>query len=222
MTSPTSSYSTKKTNASGPATPEERECALLDALIVGFNLKNDAQLAVWLGVDKSLIYATRAGKRRLGIAQRLKILDHIGFLGMRSIAEAILPENIARRLAALNHRMVKSEIERRLQLSEQEKNSFLLDSMKSVAELQTDAELAKFLGIKHNTIATIRGGSSSLGPKPRLKILAFLDNQIDASKLFEVLDSTTLLLNIVNRWTLDSGLLCIENGPAHKNDQSAA
>lgn len=221
MTSPTSSYPANGTKASGPGTPEERECALLDALIVGFNLRNDAQLAVWLGVDKSLIYATRAGKRRLGIAQRVKILDHIGFLGIRSIAEAILPENIARRLASLNHRMVQCEIERRLQLSEQEKNGFLLDSIKSVVDLHTDAELAKFLGVKHNTIATIRGGSSSLGPKPRLKILAFLDKQIDVNALFEVLDSTTLLLNIVNCWAHEMGVLRIENCPDPKDGLSA-
>lgn len=219
MTSPTSSYSSSRANAIEPGSPEERECALLDALIAGFNLRNDAQLAIWLGVDKSLIYLTRAGKRRLGLVQRLKILDHIGFLGMRSIAEAILPKNIAMQLAALNHEMVQEEIDRRLSLSDQETSALLLDSMKSLAEFQTDAELANFLGVKHNTIATIRGGNSSLGPKPRLRILAFINNKLDITKLLETLDSTTVLLDILNGWFSSSDCVQTEGSKLFTSNQ---
>lgn len=75
------SYAKKK----NPATPSSDEVALLDVLLKGFGISNDAQLAAWLGIDKSLIYATRAGKRRLGrktAAGHRSALENFGPYGL--------------------------------------------------------------------------------------------------------------------------------------------
>lgn len=195
MTSPMSSYAKKK----NPATPISDEVALLDVLLKGFGISNDAQLAAWLGIDKSLIYATRAGKRRLGIIPRLKILDHMGFLKARSILESILPENLGSLLVEFNNQLVAESIAKALRQNADNPNVALIEATKLAFGHSTDAELAQFLDVEHNTIATIRSGKSALGPKPRLKILAQITNAFDTDTLLSSVESSKKLVKLLQR-----------------------
>lgn len=195
MTSPTSSYTEKK----NPATPNSDEIALLDLLLKGFGISNDAQLAAWLKIDKSLIYATRAGKRRLGIIPRLRILDHIGFLKARSILESILPVNLASLLVEFNNHLVAENIANALRQNADNPNVALLEATKLAFGHSTDAELANFLKVEHNTIATIRSGKSALGPKPRLKILAQATNAFETDALLSLVESSKELVSLLKR-----------------------
>lgn len=189
-TSETSSYYQKSDRDKSPQTAEE--VLLLDTLLLGFGIKNDAQLALWLGIDKSLLYATRAGKRRLGIMQRLKILDHVGFLKARSLVEAILPETLAHELAALNNRMVHQRIHD-VGAGPTDSNTLILNEAKLAFGFATDADLAEFLRLEHNTLATIRAGKSGLGPKPRLRILERLRQDFSADTVLETIESSKKL-----------------------------
>ena len=195
MTSPTSSYAKKNT----PATLISDEVVLLDVLLKGFGISNDAQLAAWLGIDKSLIYATRAGKRRLGIIPRLRILDHMGFLKARSILESIIPENLGSLLVEFNNQLVAERIAKALRQHADNPNVALLEATKLAFGHSTDAELAQFLDVEHNTIATIRSGKSALGPKPRLKILAQITNAFDTDTLLSSVESSKKLVKLLQR-----------------------
>ncbi len=193
MTSPTSSY----VNQKSPATQTLDEVALLDALLKGFGISNDAQLAAWLEIDKSLIYAVRAGKRRLGIIPRLRILDHIGFLKARSILESILPENLANVLVEFNNHLVAENIAKALIRNADNLNVALLEATKLAFGYRTDAELASFLEVEHNTIATIRSGKSALGPKPKLKILAQATKAFEPDALIASVESSKKLVKLL-------------------------
>lgn len=195
MTSPTSSYAGKNSLA----TKITDEVALLDVLLNGFGISNDAQLAAWLGIDKSLIYATRAGKRRLGLIPRLKILDHIGFLKARSILESILPENLSSLLVEFNNRLVADNIATAIKQNANNPNVALLEATKLAFGHTTDAELAHFLEVEHNTIATIRSGKSALGPKPRLKILATATQSFDTTALLSSIESSKAFVRLLQR-----------------------
>lgn len=197
MTSPTSSYtpSLQKINAISISD----EIALLDRLLCGFELKNDAQLAAWLGVDKSLIYATRAGKRRLGLTQRLKIIDHIGFLKRRSIVESIRPENLTRELLALQRGGVSELTGEAILSNADDPNVALIEASKLAFGYTTDAALAEFLEVEHNTLATVRAQKSALGPKPRLKILERITNEFDSESLISTLESSKMLIRLLDQ-----------------------
>jgi hypothetical protein len=200
MTSPTSSYPNKRS----AATKNSDEIALLDTLLKGFGISNDAQLAAWLGIDKSLIYFVRAGKRRLGIIPRLRILDHIGFLKARSILESILPENLAKVLVEFNNQLVAENIVKAVEQNPGNPNIALLEATKIAFGYRTDAELACFLEIEHNTIATIRSGKSALGPKPKLKILAQATHAFDTNALLTSVESSKKLVKLLQRYLKQS------------------
>lgn len=215
MTSPKSSYTSQKANSSKWNVANEN--ALLDKLLRGFNIKNDAQLATWLGIDKSLVYAVRAGKRRLGLLQRLKILDHIGYLRARSLVESILPENLARELVAIDEREANERIALNSTLRGLNSDVALLDVTKAIYGYETDAALAEFLVIECNTVSTIRAGKSGLGPKPRLRILERLTKAFDFNALVRIIDSTTALNQLLDQ-SLRGGKRALSRDSAGHSD----
>ncbi len=80
--------------------PDHRDNELLDVLKTGFGLRSDAQVADFLGITRTTIHSVRHGRARLGILQRLKILDHIGFLHSRQWLENLLQAAQAHSTAA--------------------------------------------------------------------------------------------------------------------------
>ncbi|MEY6433008.1 hypothetical protein ABC977_11385 [Thioalkalicoccus limnaeus] len=185
------------------ATPHDaapRDAELLDVLKTGFGLDSDAQVAAFLGITRTTIHSVRHGKARLGILQRIKILDHIGFLHSRQWLESLLPERLSERIRRSSHRLARRQVRARQRLKRDlDVEGELLDLVQDACGFRTDTELAEFLGVARNTISNVRAGRASLGPRPRLRIL----NQFapfDTERVDAVLDSTDALIEAVREW----------------------
>lgn len=177
-----------------------RDAQLLDVLKTGFGLDSDAQVAAFLGITRTTIHSVRHGKARLGILQRLKILDHIGFLQSRQWLESLLPERLSERIRQSSQALAQRQARARQRL-ERDLNveGELLDLVQDACRFRTDTELADFLGVARNTVSNVRAGRASLGPRPRLRIL----NQFapfDTERVEAVLDSTEDLIQAVREW----------------------
>ena len=123
----------------------------------------------------------------------------MGFLKGRSIIESILPENLGALLVEFNNQLVAESIAKALRQNADNPNVALLEVTKLAFGHSTDAELAQFLDVEHNTIATIRSGKSALGPKPRLKILARITNAFDTDALLSSIESSKELVRLLQR-----------------------
>lgn len=200
MTSVKSSYHEDLPRRQDPAVVED-ECRLLDKLLEGFQIRSDAALAAWLGIDKSAIYGVRSGKHRLGFIHKLKVLDRIGFLKGRSLVESLLPEALAAKLTRISRTLASSQAEAALsRLTSQNPNAQLIDLTKLILGYETDIPLAHLLQIKTNTVSMIRSGRSALGPEAKLRLLGSVDRMIDAESILRVAKSNDLLSNAIDRW----------------------
>ena len=185
--------------------PTHRDNALLDVLKAGFGLRSDAQVADFLGITRTTIHSVRHGKARLGILQRLKILDHIGFLHSRQWLENLLPERLSERIRQSSHALAQRQVRARQRLArELGVEGELLDLVQDACGFRTDTELADFLGVARITVSNVRAGRATLGPRPRLRIL----NQFapfDTDRVDAVLDSTDALIQAVLEWVERQG-----------------
>jgi hypothetical protein len=133
------------------ATPPEmthRDAQLLDVLKTGFGLDSDAQVAAFLGITRTTIHSVRHGKARLGILQRLKILDHIGFLQSRQWLESLLPERLSERIRQSSQALAQRQARARQRLERAlNVEGELLDLVQDACGFRTDTELADFLGV---------------------------------------------------------------------------
>ncbi len=197
MTAVMSSFNRKGTHGQ-PSGDVLEEHLLLDKMRSGFDIPSDAALAAWLGVDKSTIYFVRAGSRRLGLLQRLKVLDRIGFLKTGTFVEGLLPENLAMDLLNLNK--TTPACTALVSLETENANIKLIDAVKTVFGLTTDATLAAFLGIKATTISMIRAGKSGLGPIPKLKLLGIVTGEFQADDVIGFVDSSSRLALAIDTW----------------------
>lgn len=181
------------------------DCELLDAVKRGFGLKSDAAVAGLLGMSRAAIHSVRHGKRRLGFAQRLKILDKIGFLKLQNLLESISSEILAEKIrnASGRHAGARgiSKLSRIEGLSE---DAILLETAKYCLDFQTDDELAELLGVGRNVISMVRSGRTSIGPKPRLRLLQAVES-IDVDKIEEVLASTDMMIGELEKWAESRG-----------------
>jgi transcriptional regulator with XRE-family HTH domain len=176
---------------------------LLDAIQLRFSLKNDSQVAQFLGITRTTIHNIRNNtKTRLGIKQRLKLLDKIGFFEMDSITTKRLIEIII----STADKQVINQFKNQSFCTE---DARLLAFVKDVFVFGTDEKLAKFLGIARNTVSMVRTGRTSLGSMPKLKIL----NKSCPFKLAKVENnilSTDVLINTVINYSDNTEVLYFE------------
>ena len=178
---------------------------LLDAVKRGFRLKSDAAVAGLLGMSRAAIHSVRHGKRRLGIAQRLKIVDKIGFLKLQNIIERMSSAALAERLREVSGRHAGNRgISNLARLEGMSEDGILLETAKSCLNLKTDDELAALLGVGRNVISMVRSGRTSIGPRPRLRLLQAVE-PIDVEKIEEVLASTDMLIGELEKWAESHG-----------------
>lgn len=126
----------------------------------------------------------------------------------RSLVSACSPEVLLNRLREWQHkqrqaqhdRWALKEIEDGPPVSE---DAELLDLYKEFKQFETDAEVAKTLGIKRNSISMVRHGRSRLGPLPRLRIYRDVYGR-DTSKLEAALESSDALLNLMKTGSIDN------------------
>ncbi|NEV64943.1 hypothetical protein [Thiorhodococcus minor] len=188
-----------KQRATRPS-PTHPETELLNVLKTTLLLSSDAQVAAFLGITRATIHRVRHGQGRLGIQQRLKILDHIGFLDNRLWLNRLRPDRLNERIRrsghALRQRQVRApqRIERDLSIEGK-----LLDLVQDACGFRTDTELAEFLDVARITLSNGRAGRGSLGPRQRLRILNRFA-PFDTERIDAVLDSTEVLIEAVREW----------------------
>lgn len=182
-----------------------RDQKLLDSSRKHFGFETDAALAAWLKIEKQEIYAVRAGRRTLGFVLRLKILDHIAFVKGVGLVMSLTAESLAENFVKWSQQTANYQAEPRIKrINWDQANIALLDATKVVIGEETDAALAKFLGLKPNTISMIRSGKSGLGDRPRLKILnLILENEnFDSDAVEEIADNPDKIAEAIEIWAL--------------------
>ncbi|MFK5914603.1 MAG: hypothetical protein QM484_09515 [Woeseiaceae bacterium] len=168
---------------------------LIDMIKDGFDFKYDSQVAAYLDINKTSIHNIRQGNRKLGIMQRLKLLDKIAFIKTINLIEDILPEKLSKKIRSTTTRLAHKKIK-----DNPTPDAELLILFKEAYSFSTDADLAEFLGLASNTVSMIRTGKTSLGPIPRLKILDKLSSEIDFDSIDKTINSNELLLIVLKEY----------------------
>lgn len=178
----------------------EPDIILLDRLKIGFGLKTDSALANFLGISRTNIHKVRHHNARLGVIQRLKVLDRIGFLNTRQWVEKLASENLANGIRTKSKKLANYHAAKKKPAkSKHQAEADLLELVKLAFNFNTDFELGNFLGLARNTVSMVRNGKTSLGPKPRLKILNAV-NAFDIKRLERALESSEYLIEEIEIW----------------------
>jgi len=182
------------------------DALLLDEIKSGFGLKNDAELAGFLGVTRATIHNVRfEDKRRLGPKARFRVLDHIAFLRSRNVAgqwtEAIANKSLATKLINASNSFARNKALKHIPADSNEvAEKDLIEVVKDAFNCSSDDELAEILGIKRNTISAIRHGKTTLGLDPRLKILNKIE-PFEIERLQNTLNTTDELIEVLRVWS---------------------
>jgi transcriptional regulator with XRE-family HTH domain len=178
---------------------------LLDAIKRGFELKNDSELAGFLGVTRATIHNARYEEpRKLGRKARFFVLDRMAFLKAQNKTgqwiEAIGTRELAERLISKSNGMARRRALRHLPADgEDVAEKDLIEVAKESFECQTDDELAAILGVARNTISAVRAGNTSLGLDPRLAILNRIE-EFPLDRVKRLLESTDDLIEEIRSW----------------------
>lgn len=161
---------------------------LLNLLKNRLGLSTDTELAAYLKVTKMFVSAVRSGKSPLGVVQRLKILDHLGYLKIAEWVKELSSDKLANRISNIleNQAQVMALPELDATNFDPTIDATLLKLAKKLFDCNTDEELAKELGLRANSISTIRKGKTGFGPLPRMKILKRLPNKFTTKDNEEV------------------------------------
>lgn len=122
----------------------------------------------------------------------------------RSLASICSPTALVAKLQELRHDIhaFRQGQQDRWALKETEdgppinEDAELLSLYKAYKKFETDAAVAKALGINRNSISMVRHGRSRLGPLPRLRIYRDVYGR-DTSKLESALESSEALLKLI-------------------------
>lgn len=178
---------------------------LLDTIKSGFGLQTDSAVAGFLGITPTSIHRVRHNQGRFGVMQRLKVLDRVAFLRARSLLEQISPEYLRNAIQRMSHqqanRLAKSRSQRQTAATA---DAQLLDAAKDVLGFATDVELADFLGLARHRMSMVRTGRSTLGPKPRLRLLNRIE-PFDLEKVIGALDSSEELIRQIRDFQQQGG-----------------
>jgi hypothetical protein len=155
----------------------KNDAVLLDKLKECFGFQTDVEVAAFLGITKDSVSLVRRGETGLSIAQRLKIMDRLESVQAKDFIARMSPENLVARLVSLRDGGAEHLCKKSVQGegNGQPIDVALLDLFKGQFNFRTDKLLAEYLGIKSNTLATVRGNKSRLGPLPRLRMLKMVD-----------------------------------------------
>ena len=176
---------------------EKNDVVLLDAVKDGFELRSDAELAGFLGMTRGAVYTVRYKTGRLGPKAKFIVLDKIGFLGIRNWVERLSADYIARRLHEMSVSQARSIAKRNIPEDNTHVAEISLpDEIRQAFKIETDEELARFLGVNRNTISMVRTGKSKLGLGPKLKILEALD-KISPEQVDAVLNDPDILIQAI-------------------------
>lgn len=194
---------------------------LLDKLKEGFGYRTDLEVAGFLSVNKETVSQIRRGILELSTAQRLKIMDRLWSIRVRDLLAKMAPESLANQLITLSHKGADwlafgneplcefSQEGHARSLDQNEHPEGILTDDIALIELfkkhgcnggpfATDKEMADVLGLKRNTISSIRKGAR-LGPLPRLKMLKALNPNVGTEEVEKGIESSEYLLELLIR-----------------------
>jgi transcriptional regulator with XRE-family HTH domain len=177
----------------------QSDAVLLDTLKTGFGLRNDAELAAFLSVTQTSIHKIRHKDARLGIKNRIVVLDKIGFLNSRQWIEKISPAFLSAKVKQWSIEKSQKQATTKL-ASASYQNAEFIDMVKYVFNCKSDQELGSKLGLATNTISMLRKGKTSLGDKPRLIILNEIE-KFDLEKFNKAIESTDVLIEAIRSAT---------------------
>jgi transcriptional regulator with XRE-family HTH domain len=176
-----------------PSDADEND--LLDAILDRLQLHSDAALAQRLDVDRTHVYSIRAGRRRLGVPSRIKLLDEIQLLDDGKLQVMLETKNLLARIRQRWSDTLKVG-------SRGTDDLMLLDLWKCVLKAPKDKHLAAALGMSAPAVARVRAGLSSLGVMPKLRILSRVEPAFPFTEIDTVLKSTFHLLALVRQKTV--------------------
>ena len=194
---------------------------LLDKLKEGFGYRTDLEVAGFLKVNKETVSQIRRGILELSSAQRLKIMDRLWSIRVRDLLAKMAPESLANQLITLSHRgagwlafgnepLCESAQEGGTSFSDEDEcpedkmtnDIVLIDLFKNYGckggPFATDKDMADVLGLKRNTISSIRKGAR-LGPLPRLRMLKAINPNVDTEEIEKGIESSEYLLELLIR-----------------------
>lgn len=175
---------------------EPCEVELLDTLRVTFALRNDAQVATFLGLARATISVVRSRQQKLGLVQRLKLLDAIGFPGMPDLIDAISTPMLTERLQALLPDEPPPARRRKRTPAPTSPEAAMVELAKRALGCTTDDDLVDILGLSRTVMPMIRAGRTRIGPRPRLRLLCRL-TPFDLPRLEHLLTDTPALIALL-------------------------
>lgn len=180
------------------------DAKLLDEIKVGFGLKNDSELAGFLGVTRTTIHNVRYKNRHLGFRPKFRVLDHIAFLKARgaleSWTEKLTNASLSSKIRSTSKGFAKKIANKNIPPDAEEvAEKDLIEEAKEAFGCSNDDELAEILGVARNTISAVRNGDTSLGPDPRLRLLNKIE-PFEIEQLQDVLTDTDKLIEAIRIW----------------------
>ena len=172
---------------------------LLDVVKHGFGLGSDAELSRFLGVNKATITKVRSRDRDLGLRQKVKVLDRMGFLGVYNWEERLSAEFLGNLIRRSNNDLRQRRVPG-LDGARYRDDAELLILFKEHGVFKKDKELAHYLDLKETSTPSVKCGRSSLGLKPRLQIFEFFFPK-DAEKLRKSLLENRKMGDAVVDWS---------------------
>jgi transcriptional regulator with XRE-family HTH domain len=174
-----------------------------------------------LKVNKETVSQIRRGILELSSAQRLKIMDRLWSIRVQDLLAKMAPESLANQLITLSHKgagwlafgnepLCESAQEGGASFSDEDECSedkmtndiALIDLFKNYGckggPFATDKDMADVLGLKRNTISSIRKGAR-LGPLPRLRMLKAINPEIDIDQVLNGIESNQSLHDLIEK-----------------------
>lgn len=182
--------------------------SLLDALKRRLGVQSDAQLARLLGLTRTPLNHVRHGRSRLGLATRLRILDLLAYQGRTDWISRLQVEALIAALQEAGGEDSLPPTPPQRQKRTPGPEGRLLDLVQASGRFATDADLADFLGIARESVVNARAGRTTLGPRPRLRILNHIE-PFDLADLERHLESDEALLDVLAGYIPDSQKIAI-------------
>lgn len=177
---------------------ELKWCARLDSIKYDLNL-TDQELALRFGGNQPLINAIRAGRKKMPLLMKIKLLDQAVYASARDALTSLLPDKVATKVKELNDNLTKASIGKKLKkLPGNVSNALMcgneLDGWAALlAELNdkygSDEKAAKAIGSTRSMIVVARSGASRLPPLLKLAVLEDLNYVVTDELLISLLQA---------------------------------
>lgn len=169
------------------------DAAVIEAACRVLACGNSSELARAIGIPAQLIAKITSGSATLRTDHRYRILDQVAGLGRQCEVSALIKTMEQRIAGSGDARPLEDELDVPEFNSD---DARLIDLFVRHQDIATRRDLADALGVRITSIAPLREGRSSLGPRSRLRILAAVKKST-AKKWVAALDSSKALASLL-------------------------